>query len=649
MDFFAQQDQARRNSGVLVLLFVLAVLTLIAITNLLVVLTLWSLDGSYEGGIASLIYQDIGLLWARFDWQRFAVTGLGVSAVILAASGYKWRQLAEGGKRIAESLGGRRIHPNSDDDDEQRVLNVVAEMAIASGMPVPAVYLLEHEQGINAFAAGNTPADAVVGVTRGCIQQLNREQLQGVIAHEFSHILNGDMRLNLRLIAMLHGIVFIGSVGQWLLRFRPGSSSRRRSAAQLALLGFALVVIGWLGTFFGQLIKSSVSRQREFLADASAVQFTRNPQGIADALKVIGGHSYGAQLASPGAAEISHLFFGQSLKKLTGLFATHPPLLERIARIEPHWDGSYMYPRPSQVRQQQAQQRQADAERQRAEKQALINATILGTSIAGAGIDPAEFALQDDINVVHQGLMNIPQALRQQAREPLGAMALVFGLLVAGDDRVRGKQLGYLRQQPTPGLLPLLESTGEQLRSLPRSLQLPLLELTLPALKCMSAVQYRVFKDRLLLLMRADDRIDLYEWCLYQLLSHYLEPEFGGHKASTVKYHKPQRVSEAYRVVLSLLVHQGHSDDEQAQRAFNRGSGGAGLYMLTLLPPADCHLDAFKAAVGKLGCCSPALKARLIRGLELCVRQDGRITVEEREVLTAIAAAMDSPLPKLDG
>ncbi len=650
MDFFSQQDKARRNTGVLVLLFIVAVLILIAVTNLLVVLTLWSLDGSRDGGIGSLLWQDGSVLFEQFDWQRFFMIGLAVAGVVLSAVIYKWLQLAEGGKRIAESLGGSRIHPNTDNADEKQALNVVAEMAIASGMPVPPVYLLDHELGINAFAAGNTPADAVVGVTRGCIQQLSRDQLQGVVAHEFSHILNGDMRLNLRLIAVLHGIVFIGSVGEFLLRFRPGSSrssSRNSGGGQLMILGFALIIVGWLGTFFGNLIRSSVSRQREFLADASAVQFTRNPDGIADALKIIGGHTFGAEMRSPYTGEVSHLFFGQSLKKLTGMFSTHPPLLERIARIQPDWDGSYIYPKPSELKKHKEQQQRAAEER--AEKQRkLMNAAILGAAVAGEKIDPAEFALQDDVGTVQDGLSTIPDSIGLQAREPLGAMALVFGLLIDSGESVRQKQLTYLKQQETPGLLALLRSLETELRSLPRSLHLPLLELTLPALKCMSAEQYQLFKQRLLLVMRADQNIDLYEWCLYQLLRHYLDPEFGRVRASKPKHRKPQQVSDEYRLVLSLLVHHGHDNEEDAQKAFNRGVGSAGLYNLSLLPEAECDLDAFKKAVGELACCYPVLKPRLLKGFENCVRQDGRITVIEREMLSSIAAVMDSPIPKLE-
>ncbi|HHH89125.1 MAG TPA: heat-shock protein HtpX, partial [Aliiroseovarius sp.] len=295
MDFFQHQDQARRQTALLVLFFSLAVISLVVLTNLLVMFLFGFIDSQ------TLNSPDLGgAFLARFDWQTFFGIGAVVIAVILLGSLYKIHSLSRGGDAVAEMLGGQRIVDGSGDLDRQKVLNVVEEMAIASGTPVPPVYLID-EDGINAFAAGFSPGDAVIGVTRGCIRQLNREQLQGVIAHEFSHILNGDMRLNIRLMGILHGILILGLIGYFLLR--GGShrhyyqrSSRNSGSGAILGLGLGLVVIGYTGTFFGNLIKAAVSRQREFLADASAVQFTRSNQGIAGALKRIGGSVAGSRI-----------------------------------------------------------------------------------------------------------------------------------------------------------------------------------------------------------------------------------------------------------------------------------------------------------------------------------------------------------------
>ena len=646
VDFFSQQDQARRNTSWLIVLFVVAVGTLIAITNLLVMLALWGFSSPFDGSVTTLVYQGPNRLFAQFDWERFGLISLGVGATVLCAVAYKWHQLAEGGKAVAEALGGQRIQPNTDSIEQQQALNVVEEMAIASGMPVPPVYLLAHEFGINAFAAGNTPADAVIGLTQGCIERFDRPQLQGVVAHEFSHILNGDMRLNLRLIAILHGIVFIGSVGQLLLRFSPRRSSRsgKGSNGHLALfgLGLGLMLIGWIGTLFGKLIKASVSRQREFLADASAVQFTRNPQGIADAFKVIGGHQYGAELLSPASGEVSHLFFGQSLKSLSGLFATHPPLLERILRIEPHWDGSYIYPKPSEIKRQQQQQHERDQLRQQQRMEALQLGVVLAGGPADLLNDKPE-SLAD----IHEQLEKIPSQLRAQAHEPLGAMAIIFCMLLSDQPETLHKQEGLIQQLPVQGILPVCRQLLIDCQRLSRLQHLPLVQLCLPALKCLSAEQYQPFKNTLLLVIRADQQTDLFEWCLFQVVQHYLAAEFNQRRPRKEKYSEPQQLSEEYQLVMSLLAHRGNSQIEDAEKAFNRGVGSAGLYNLRILPSAACELPAFIKAVNKLGLAKPLLKPRLLNGLANCAKQDQRISATEQEIISSIAAIMDSPLPNL--
>ncbi len=293
-----------------------------------------------------------------FQWwhpEFFIVTSGSVLLVITIGSLYKMTMLSGGGESVALALGGRKVPANTRDLAERILLNVVEEMALASGTPVPPVYIMDDEEGINAFAAGTTPQNAVIGITRGAILTLKRDELQGVIAHEFSHILNGDMRLNIRLMGLLHGILVLALIGYMVLRIvgnSPGRVSTRRSSDDnkgaggliLAILaaGVALLIIGYVGVFFAHLIKSAVSRQREFLADASAVQFTRNPSGIADALKKIGGWSKSSKITSPRAEESSHMFFGSAM--MLSFFATHPPLAQRIQRIDPNFKGNFPNP-----------------------------------------------------------------------------------------------------------------------------------------------------------------------------------------------------------------------------------------------------------------------------------------------------------------
>jgi Zn-dependent protease with chaperone function len=343
MDFFESQDRARRKSGLLVLYFVIAVVLMIA--------------SLYAAAVAVFGFTIRGQVEAEpIHWFQpvilLTVTGITL-AIIGLGSLYKIAELRSGGESVAAMLGGRRISTNTDDLAERQLLNVVEEMALASGVAVPAVYVMDNEPGINAFAAGFTPDDAVVSVNRGTLEYLTRDELQGVIAHEFSHILNGDMRFNIRLIGLLHGILLLGIIGYYLMRFSGTSGRSNRSGkggGQLVLLGLAAFVIGYVGLFFGRLIKAAVTRQREYLADASAVQFTRNPDGIGGALKKIGGLAAGSYMDTPEAESASHMFFGSGFRRMSfSIFATHPPLDERIRRIDPRFDGRFPQVQPVRI------------------------------------------------------------------------------------------------------------------------------------------------------------------------------------------------------------------------------------------------------------------------------------------------------------
>lgn len=639
MDFFTQQDKARRNTGWLVVLFLVAVFSLIMLTNLLIGLTLWfaTQEEHLQLGLSVISATDTSTISRLFSWNTFGLISLAVGGGVFCAIVYKWAQLSSGGKAVAESLGGVRLHPNSEDPDHLQVLNVVEEMALASGMPVPSVYLLEHELGINAFAAGNTPADAVIGVTKGAVQHFKRDELQGVIAHEFSHILNGDMRLNLRLIALLHGIVFIGLIGEMLVR----GGSHRRSDGRTALLGIALMVIGWLGTFFGNLIKAAVSRQREFLADASAVQFTRNPEGISNALKLIGGYSSGTEIQDSHRSEVSHLFFGQAIHQLSNMLATHPPLMDRILKVDPQWDGNYLYRSPPTRERKQEE----DKEGRQQKKEKFVEIVMTGAATA-AGVDANElFSGSSDLDQLRNEIDGIPADLHAQAHEPLGAIAICYAFILHAESSLQQKQLSLIEKSGFKGVVDLTQTLYPSIKSINEGSRFPLIELLLPALKCMSKEQYVSFKRTLLLLIRADKKTDLFEWCIYQLIRHYLAGEFEPTKEIKQKFKQPSQVSDEYQLVLSLLAHYGHETEGEAERAFNRGAGSAGLYNISLLPPEACNEERFIQAVNKLSCSYPILKPRLLTGIKNCIYQDGQVTALEREIVSTIAAVMDAPIP----
>jgi len=639
MNFFEYQDRARRNSGLLIGLFALAVLLLIGITTLLAaVLVAWSRGQAFAPA-------QIGPL---LGWDTVATIALAIAAVIALGSLYKLRQLAAGGRAVAESLGGRKINIAPHSDAEKRALNVVEEMAIASGTPVPDVYLIEDE-AINAFAAGYKPTDAVIGLTRGCVEKLSRDELQGVVAHEFSHIFNGDMRLNIRIVGLLNGILIIGMLGYWLLR--GGHFGRdNRGRAALFGIGAGLMVIGYTGTFFGNLIKSAVSRQREFLADASAVQFTRDNRGIAGALKKIGGYSAGSRLASANAAEFSHMYFASGLgRSFANLFATHPPLAARISRLDPQWNGHY----PDTDREPEGF---SVAPQQDAQVMGIGAAAPLGKAAAPLGKAAAPLGKvlnavdnsignpsQQQVHYGRQLLQSVPVVLQQAARDPFAARALVYHLLLHRDETHREQQRQLLQKIAHPAVVREMGKLEPQLRDLPASARLPLLDLCVPALKALAPQQYQVFKRNLIKLLRSDGKVELWEWTLYRVVMHALEASRDRQRLS------PKRGADrdAKRFILAAAAHAGNSDYLPAKRAFEAGLKVLQLDITPLPAAADITLPRLDKAVAIAAAIQPLQKPGLLKAMAATLAHDGVIEAEEVELLRAVADSLDCPMPPL--
>jgi len=642
-NFFEQQDIARRNSRLLVVLFLAAVLALIVLTNAAVAAFLWfgSDYNLYSGRRESFTH-----FLRHFSWQHFASIGLAVAATIGMVALVKWLSLATGGKVVAEGMGGTRILPATRDAAERRCLNVVEEMALAANMPVPPVYVLNQESGINAFAAGHTPADAVVAVTRGTIDHLKRHELQGVIAHEFSHILNGDMRLNIHLAALLKGITFIGDVGHILLRSsnraRTGLTQRNNNYnAMMPFLGLAFWLLGLVGAATAGFIKAAISRQKEYLADASAVQFTRSPDGIGDALKVIGGYSSGTLVHAARATEMSHIFFGEIVHRLWTVFATHPPLPERIRRIDPGWNGEYIQRKVVHYDHRAPRGSDADVGVGRA----AIVAAAVAASLQPAAAEQADADFEpsaDELEAQTACRQDIPLVFLRHSREPLGAHALVFCLLTSQVESVRQAQLALIAEAGISGLAELVNTLSPGVHELGPPRRLPLLELCLPALKSMSASQYTLFKRTLLGLIRADANTELHEWCLYQLLRHYLDPEFIRVKPSRPRYAKLDKVAYHLRVLLSVLAHEGSGE---AAAVFRLAADELGFDTMALLPRDQCSVAAFSRAVNELADCYPLLKPRLLKAMAMAAGADGQLSPAEREIIASVAAVMDCPVP----
>jgi Zn-dependent protease with chaperone function len=643
VNFFQQQDVARRNSRLLVLLFSLAVLGLILLTNAAVAAFLYfgddySIYSGSRSGVSGFV--------SYFSWERFGGIGLAITATVTLVVMVKWIQLSTGGKVVAESMGGIRILPQTRDQAERRCLNVVEEMALAANMPVPPVYVMNHERGINAFAAGIVPADAVVAVTRGTIDHLKRHELQGVIAHEFSHILNGDMRLNIRLAAMLKGITFIGDVGHILLRsnsrVRTGRSGKNDAA--LPMLGLALWILGWLGGLAAGFIKAAISRQKEYLADAGAVQFTRDSGGIADALKVIGGYIPGSLVHAARAAEMSHIFFGQIEHHLWQLFSTHPSLQERIRRLDARWDGQYIQRQPKHYPNPTIEPSDV-AGTKRAALVAAAMASVASSAGTQQALPDADFAEETvDFEAETAEQAQIPLALVRHSHEPLGAHALTCALLMNVHEDVYPLQIDVLQQSKTRGLAVLTHTLFPAVAELGAPKRLPLLELCLPALKSISLKQYRSLKTMLLQLIQADARTELHEWCLYQLVRHYLDPEFIQVKPSRARHRSLSKVQPHLRVTLSVLAHEGGGD---TATVFQMGTRELGLDSLQLLPRDQCSVSAFSKSVHELADCYPLLKPRVLKAMTLAAGEDGQLSPEEKEIIAAMAAVMDCPSPEL--
>ncbi|WP_193165947.1 M48 family metallopeptidase [Microbulbifer hainanensis] len=629
MNFFEYQDKARRNTGLLVGLFFTAVVLLIAITTLLAAAAVgWSRGQPFN----------VAQIGPLLGWDTVATIALTIAAVIALGSLYKLRQLAAGGRAVAESLGGRKINIAPQNDAERRALNVVEEMAIASGTPVPDVYVLDDD-AINAFAAGYKPTDAVVGLTRGCIEKLNRDELQGVVAHEFSHIFNGDMRLNIRIVGLLNGILIIGMLGYWLLRGSHFSSGRdNRGRAALFGIGAGLMVIGYTGTFFGNLIKSAVSRQREFLADASAVQFTRNNTGIAGALKKIGGYSGGSQLASSQAAEFSHMYFASGLKKsFANLFATHPPLNERITRLDPQWNGRF--PTVSDSGAGIAVTREQDAQ------VAGFAAAVPFEAVADAVDNRIGNPSEQQVRYGQQLLASVPAALQAAARDPFAARALVYRLLFHSDAGEQEQQRQLLQQIAHPAVYRELQNLDAQVAALPSCARLPLLDLCVPALKELVPQQYQVFKRNLIKLLRSDGRVDLWEWALYRVLMHAIEGSPDRQRLSS----KSAAHNDAARFILAAVAHAGQADYLPAKRAFESGLSAMQLPITPLPAAGDITLQRLDKAIAIAATLRPLQKPALLKAMAATMTHDGVVEAEEIELLRAVADSLDCPMPPVLG
>ncbi|HYD81622.1 MAG TPA: M48 family metallopeptidase [Paucimonas sp.] len=629
MNFFEHQEQARRQTRTLVILFILAVTAIVVAVNVTLALV-WAWT------------KGVNLPGSPYDYPRyfFLTNTLITLGLIGGGTALEIFNLRDGGDAVAQMAGGRLVSPSSSAPQERRLLNVVEEMAIASGIACPKVYVLDREDSINAFAAGYNPNEAVVAVTRGTLERLDRDELQGVIGHEFSHILNGDMRLNVRLIGVLFGIQMLAGFGQHLIDFaRHIAPSRSRDdkgpplGAILFVTGVALFVIGYIGVFFGRLIKSAVSRQREYLADASAVQFTRNRDGIGGALRKIGGLSRTMQLGSrithPNAEQLSHMFLGAVKPSLlSGLFATHPPLEERLRRI---------YGRKIDM---------LDAPPRKEEPAAAVLPDIpfaaagFAADTAGAPEAPRAAAASIAFGPSAERQTALSPQLGNAVRDPHAACAVVYALLLERD-AAREAQLAVLN-----GALPkqLVVYLADTIAQMPKSARLPLLDLAMPALRLLP----QHARDELLAtadrLIAADNRVTLAEFVLQTVLQRRLDPHAG--RAVPVRYATTAAMKEDAAVLLSLVAHLAAKSNQEAPRdAYARGASLLGLGQDDPIGVAALGFERVRAALEAANRLAPLAKPALIKALLAAAHRDGELPLDSADLLRAICAAIDVPVP----
>ena len=649
MDFFERQDRARRSTKLLVVYFGLGVVFLTAAVYVAVLFLFTAAGARHHHHSVSQV--------PFYFWHPKLFTGvvLCTLSVIAIGSLSKTLELARGGSVVASMLGGRLVDPNTTNPDERKLLNVVEEMAIASGVPVPQVYLLPQEQAINAFAAGHSTSDAVVTVTAGSIKLLNRDELQGVIAHEFSHILNGDMRLNIRLMGVVFGILCLAIIGRVLLQIR-GRSSRDRNP--LPLLGLALVVIGSIGVFFGRLIQAAVSRQREFLADASAVQFTRNPAGLTGALKKIGGLSYGSRLQAAHADAASHMFFGNGMgSSFLHLMDTHPPLTERIRAIDPSFDGVFPAVEPLPAEKPSARPAAASGRVMPFPlptippvRQAISGLAPSSPAFGGSITAQAGAPTPQHLQYAQELRDEIPASLQNAARESLGASTLIYGLLLSEDAAVQSKQISELSSAASESVCQETLRLLPEVRQVSTRAKLPLVDLALPGLRHMSPTQFEQFRRAIELLIESDGEIDLFEYVLQKIVLRHLEPQYAGARKPIVQYYALKPLAADCAVLLSALAYVGQRDAERVQFAFQQGAqalGAAARVDLQLVLEVQCDLEQVDAVLKRLDQAVPQIKKNVLEACARTVAADGVIEEMEAELLRAIADALDCPLPPL--
>lgn len=631
-------------------------MVLYVVAVILVILGLTLIIGAslrYQHGFSAYGYS--ALQFVKIEWRLLSGIALVSALFILGATIYKTSLLSSGGGRVAMDMGGTLVSSSTNDPLRRRLRNVVEEMSIASGVPVPDIYVLENERSINAFAAGFAPGDAAIAVTRGTLELLDRDELQGVIAHEFSHVLNGDMRLNIRLMGVLFGIMAIGLMGQKILysgrHVSLATRNRGRGTLVIYLIGLALALLGAIGVLAARLIKAGISRQREYLADASAVQFTRQKSGLANALKKIGGYSEGSYLDSADPEEVSHMLFSTGAK-LRGLMATHPPLTERIQALDPAFKPSdYPVKDENTVRGVIAN---AVSGPDSGASSAFAGSVVAEASVAAAAVAEAmvnTVGQPQNRHVEYAGHLRsaIPQPLYDAAHSSENAYLLVIALVLDRNGQSLERQLNLAEEKLGRDRARLLRRYYDELAAAHAEFRLPLLEIAFPALRLRPAPQLEFLVDLTGRMIEVDGETDLYEYCFYRILKSNLGQAINptGRREGTRASRKAIR--DAAITLLSLVARFGHDNDRERAEAFRAGAALFGTWAQDANYASDLNYTVrlLNKCLDVLTNLKSKSRSSLISAISAVVLFDGNITVTETELVRAICASLDCPLPPI--
>lgn len=612
MDFFEHQNRARAQTKRLIFLFILA----LALTSLIASIGAhFFLLFSSESRNPSWISQSY---YGQHFWTfHLSIIGLNIF-VIGIASLYRIISLSKrGGISIALELGARPLEPNTSNPYERRLLNVVEEMAIASGIAVPETFILE-ETGINAFAAGFQTQDAVIAVSRGAIETLSRDELQGVVAHEFSHIFHGDMRLNMNMMGVLFGLMFISEVGRFLISPRRRAPGEKNRGSPLALLGLGLFLAGSLGHFLGKLIQAAISRKREFLADASAVQYTRQTNGIAGALKKIGGWVSGSQVKDPRASTTSHFFIASplSLSKKT-FFSTHPPLEQRIKVLEPSFRGEFP------------------------KTQKIPSSEVIQDNLVSqlSGSQSSQIQIDQNIPALSPTafLANLPAYIRNAVHEPYLAQAVCLACFVNANDQVIGKQKDYIQNSTLSDLWPCIKMAHEEILKKGQYLRLSLIDLSLPSLRRLSESQKDYFFRACRAFIHSDSRFEIYEYVLLRVLTKSLSPKIDSSKDSMSNTSAKEAIQNFFIKVIDA------TQTDKKQEILQKTLLSLGISAQSAQTNKKINLKGFHQSFEFLEKSPKKLRELVFHSAVKLFREDEKMSANESEMLRAISESFNIP------